>query len=90
MPTSATRISTVSIPLHREETDLTASVNNFRWLANLRQHESAMTSSIDPFTEHATLRVLHVESVAHGLSGDRDSESELSDRRAQESARSAC
>ena len=51
--------------LHREETDLTASVNNFRWLANLRQHESAMTSSIDPFTERATLRVL-VESVAHG------------------------
>ena len=51
--------------LHREEIDLTASVNNFRWLANLRQHESAVTSSVDPFTERATLRVL-VESVAHG------------------------
>ena len=28
--------------LHREETDLTALINNFRWLTNLREHESAM------------------------------------------------
>ena len=58
--------------LHREETDLTALVNNFRWRANLREHESAMASSIDPCTERATIgECLLSQSPTHGESGDR-------------------